>query len=151
MRWGNERQNVNSEANMRGGEPDRKRWTRMYKGVRFRRTPKQLGLPPDQWTEEGSYPAWMAWYWIAVFHFQNSGEVLGDLPPENTDWLDSPELMEKELYSALDGVQTCSQSDSEFRSWLTLIDAECEGKALAYQIGFVQRLSGQLLARRNEG
>ena len=51
---------------MRGWEPDRQRWTRMHKGRRFRRTPKQLGLPPDQWTEEGSYPAWIAWFKAAV-------------------------------------------------------------------------------------
>lgn len=59
----------------KGWEPDRCRWTRMYKGVRFRRTPEQLGLPEEDWTAERSYPAWRAWLRSAIAHFDSTGEV----------------------------------------------------------------------------
>lgn len=46
----------------------------MYKGVRFRRTPEQLGLPPEDWTAKRSQSAWLQWLRAAIKDFDLTGK-----------------------------------------------------------------------------
>ena len=50
------------------------RWVRMYKGNRYRVSCDELGLPPDQWNELGSYQLFNQW-WAA-----KQQEIDGKLP-----------------------------------------------------------------------
>jgi hypothetical protein len=61
---GNAGYNAAMATNLKGWEEDRKRWTRMHEGVRYRRTCRQLGLPPEDWTAERSYAAFLKWFRI---------------------------------------------------------------------------------------
>lgn len=55
----------------------------MYRRVRFRRTPGQLGLPPEDWTAERSRRAWLDWLRAATRHFDATGEV--PAPPKKPE------------------------------------------------------------------
>ena len=82
----------------------------MHKGVRFRRTPEQLGLPKADWTAERSHTAWLAWLREAIKHFELTGEV--SPPPKKerqkkkrasesrfVPWRDDPDYPKSEFTS----------------------------------------------------
>lgn len=62
------------------------RWVRMYKGKRYRVTCAELALPKEQWTEQGSYQAFAAWWVKKTAEIDAAPPVL---PPEVTEVIET--------------------------------------------------------------
>jgi|GEM_PF-3631797 len=83
------------------------RWVRMYKGKRYRVSCAELGLPESEWTEQGSYQAFTAWWDKKKAAIDAAPPVL---PPEVTDVIET--LKRKRAVLRTAGLDTKDYDDA---------------------------------------